>query len=168
MIRLLSISVLVLGLCSSSFAYARGLRIGVVNMQRAVGETADGKRAEARLKRMKKQLEGSLSKKMADFYAEEKQLRKSWSILQDAEKRKRAQASAKKFEGLRKEYMMAERKLLRQKTVELQKISVKLNRIILKLAKRDKYDYIFSNAAVLYAPRHTDMTNEVIRLYNGK
>lgn len=168
MIRLLSISVLVLGLCSSSFVYARGLRIGVVNMQRAVGETADGKRAEARLKRMKKQLEGSLSKKMADFYAEEKQLRKSWSILKDAEKRKRAQASAKKFEGLRKEYMMAERKLLRQKTVELQKISVKLNRIILKLAKRDKYDYIFSNAAVLYAPRHTDMTNEVIRLYNGK
>jgi len=166
MIRVFAISALAAGLLIPSMAQAKNLRIGVVNMQRAISQTKDGKRAERRLTRMKKKLETQLNNKMKAFYAQEKKLRQSWAILKDAEKRKRAQSSQKRFQELRQEYLMAERRLMQQKAKELSKISKKLNQIIQKIAKRDHFDYIFNNVAVLWAPRHVDITNEVIRLYN--
>ncbi len=166
MIRIMMVSALVLGLLAPAAAEAKKLKIGVVNMQRAVSQTSDGKRAEKRLMRMKKKLEGQLNSKMKKFYAEEKALRKSWAILKDSEKRKRAEASQKRFQSLRKEYLLAERRLMKQKAKALQTISRKLSQIIQRIAKRDRYDYIFNNVAVLWAPQHVDLTNEVIRLYN--
>ena len=165
MIRGLILSTVLGAVLAAAPAEAK-LKIGVVNMQRAVSETSDGKKAEGTLKMLKKKLEDEINGKMKAAYDNERQLRKQWSILKDAEKRKRAEESMKRMEGLRKEYMLAERKLMERKTKEMLKISRKLNRIIQRLATRDNYDYIFANAAVLWAPRHVDVTNEVIRLYN--
>ena len=157
---------MIFALSLSSTAYGAGNKIGVVNIQRAVSETHDGKKEEKKLKKLKKKLEATLNRKLKEFYAQEKKSRASWSILKDAERRKRAAGSRQQMEALQKEYLGAERELMGRKTRAMQKITRKLNRIIEKVAKRDKYDYIFANAAVLWAPRHVDLTNEVIRLYN--
>jgi Skp family chaperone for outer membrane proteins len=53
-----------------------------------------------------------------------------------------------------------------KKTKMMLRITKKLGRIIKKIAAKDRYDYIFNNAALLHAPRHVDLTNEVIRRYN--
>ncbi len=153
--------------CVASVAEAK-LKIGVVNLQRAVGETKEGKRAEAKLRAYKKRKEVELNRKLKDFYKKEQGLRKAWSVLKETEKRKRAMASRKKFEALQKEYIKAERHLLKLKAKEMLKIQKKLNVIIGKIAKKEKYDYIFNNAAVLWAPRHVDLTNQVIREFNLK
>lgn len=147
-------------------ASARDLKIGVVNMQRAVSETRAGKAAENRLGGMKKKLEAELNRKLKEFYEKEAQLRKAWSILKDDEKRKRAAESRQQFEALQKRYLQAERSLMERKTREMLKITKKLSKVIERLAARDNYDYIFSNAAVLWAPRHVDLTNEVIRQFD--
>ena len=68
---------------------------------------------------------------------------------------------------LQKRYLQAERELMARKTKVMLKITKKLNKIIQKIARNGKFDYIFANAAVLWAPRHVDLTNEVIRQYNG-
>jgi len=149
-------------------AQAKGLRIGVVNMKRAVSETKDGKAANARLKGLKKKLEAELNRKLKEFYAEQAKLQKAMSILKDSEKRKKAMESRKKFEALQKRYLAAERELMGKQTKALMKIQKKLAMIIAKVAKRDKFDYIFANAAVLWAPPHVDLTNQVIRQYNSK
>ena len=154
-------------LLTSGVALAK-LRIGVVNMQRAVRETKEGKAAEAKLRGIKKKLENELNRKLKEFYKREGELRKTWSVLKDTEKRRRAADSQKRFRALQKRYLQAERKLMARKTREMLKITKKLTKIIERIAKRDKYDYIFSNAAVLWAPRHVDLTNEVIRQFDGK
>ena len=154
-------------LALSSVAQAK-IKIGVVSMQRAVGETTEGKRAEAKLRSFKKKLEAKLNRKLKEFYKEEQELRKAWSVLKESEKRKRAAASQKKFKDLQKEYMMAERNLLKRKAKAMMSIQKKLAKIIERIAKKEKYDYVFSNAAVLWAPRHTDVTNQVIREFNAK
>jgi outer membrane protein len=166
---LLMISTVVVGaLFLSSTALAKDLKIGVVDMQRAVSETKEGKAAEAKLKRLKDKLEAELNRKLKEFYGKEAKLRKAWSVLKDTEKRKRAAASRKEFEALQKRYLQAERELMKRKTKAMLKIRNKLGRIIERLAKRDNYDYIFSNAAVLWAPRHVDLTNEVIRQFDKR
>lgn len=147
---------------------ATGLRIGVVNIQRAVSETTEGKAAEEQLTKLKGQLENTLNRKLKEFYEREKKLREAWAILKEPERRKRADESRQKMESLQKEYMGAERQLMERKTQAMLKITNKLNKIIERLAAREKFDYIFANAAVLWAPRHVDLTNEVIRMYNNQ
>jgi outer membrane protein len=149
-------------------ASAQKLRIGVVDMQRAVSETNEGKAAESRLMGAKKKYETELKRKLKEFNDEEEKLHKAWSILKDDEKRKRAADSRKKFEDLQKQYMSAERTLMEKKTQEMLRITKRVNTMIQKIAQKDKYDYIFTNAAVLWAPRHVDVTNEVIRAFNGQ
>jgi outer membrane protein len=156
-------------LCAwSAPALAKDLRIGVVDMQRAVGETDEGRAAESQLMGVKKKYEDELNRKLKEFYDEEEKLRKAWSILKDDEKRKRANDSRKKFEALQKRYLDAERELMEKKTKVMMKITQRLNGVIQKIAERDKYDYIFNGAAILWAPRHVDVTNEVIRRANQK
>lgn len=167
MMRALSSTVLAVSLLiASGAAEARGLKIGVVNMQRAIAESDDGKRAQKELAKLKKGYEQQLNRKLKEFYAREQKLRKKWAILKDAERRKRAAASQKRFQQVRKEYLLAERRLMKRKTKVMLRISKKINRIIEKIARHNNYDYIFTNAAVLFAPRHVDVTNEVIRRYN--
>lgn len=154
-------------ICVASVADAK-LKIGVVNLQRAVSETKEGKRAEAKLRAYKKRKEAELNAKLKAFYKKEQELRKAWSVLKETEKRKRAMTSRKKFEALQKEYIQAERHLLKLKAKEMLRIQKKINVVIARIAKREKYDYIFNNAAVLWAPRHVDLTNMVIRAFNTK
>ncbi len=161
------LSVVVSGLLCAGSVSARDLRIGVVDMQRAVSETEEGRNAEAQLMGVKKKLEAELNRKLKEFYDEEEKVRKAWSILKEDEKRKRAGDSRKKFEGLQKRYLDAERELMEKKTKVMMKITQRLNTVIQKIAQQSKYDYIFANAAVLWAPRHVDLTNEVIRQYNA-
>ena len=165
--KLLQFNVLLLAvaLCAGE-AQAKNLKIGVVNMQRAVSETDEGQAAEKRLAGKKKKLEAELNRKLKEFYGKEAELRKAWGILKDKEKQKRANDSRQEFETLQKRYLEAERQLMKLKTQEMLKITKKLSRVIERLAKRDKYDYVFANAAVLWAPRHVDITNEVIRQFN--
>ena len=151
----------------SGAAEAKGLKIGVVNMQRAVSETKEGKDAEANLMKMKKNLEAELNRKLKEFYKEQEELQKAMAILKEDEKRKRLGEAKKKFEALQKRYLGAERELMKKKTEVMMKLSQKLGKVIQGIAKKDGYDYIFNNAAVLWAPRHTDLTNQVIRIYNG-
>lgn len=163
--RLLGVVVAITLLAGNAYA-AGGLRIGVVNMQRAVSETEEGKAAEKQLNDLKQKLEAEINRKLKEFSGEEEKLRKSWSILKDEEKRKRAEDSQKKYQELQKRYVEAERELMDRKTNIMVKIGEKLNKIIQNLAQRDKYDYIFANEALLWAPPHVDLTNEVIREYN--
>lgn len=160
------VGALTLGLALPAQA-ADKLRIGVVNLQRAVEESHEGKAAEAELEGLKKKLEDTLNRKLKDFYEREKKLREAWQVLKEGERSKRAQASQQEMEQLQKEYAEAERELMQRKTAVMMKISRKLNKVIEGVAKSEKFDYIFANAAVLWAPRHVDLTNEIIRLYDG-
>lgn len=162
-----SLIMIVFATCWASTASAKDLRIGVVDMQRAISETEEGKKAEEKLKRRKKQLEDELNRKLKEFHKEEEKMRKAWGILKDDEKRKRAEDSRRKFEALQKRYLDAERELMKRKTKAMLSITKKLTAIIQKIAKKQNFDYIFASAAVLWAPRHVDVTNEVIRKYNG-
>ena len=82
----------------ASVAQARDLKIGVVNMQRAVSETKEGQAAEKRLGKMKDQLQAELDRKMKELSAKQAELAKAWKILKDKERSKR-QADFRRHEG---------------------------------------------------------------------
>lgn len=147
-------------------APAWALKIGVVNMQRAVSETKEGKSAEKKLKASKDKAEKGLNAKIQKALKDEKKLSESWKVLKEADRKKKAEAAQKRIQALQQEYVAAERKLMEEKTKIMLKISKKLNTVIQQIAKRDGYDYIMTNAAVLWAPKSSDVTDAVIAQYN--
>jgi outer membrane protein len=166
--RLLSFAVSsALLLAAPAFA---DLKVGYVDLQRALTEVHEGIAAKSKLK-------ADLDKKKNDFEAEQNKLRNDKEMLDKqgpmmseevrnqkfAELQKRLFELTQKAEKLQMEMAQAEQK-------ELQKIFEKMDPIIASFATRDGLTLMFdkSNAGLVYAPQSLDYTNELVRTYNDK
>jgi outer membrane protein len=146
------------------------LKVGYVDLQRALTEVHEGIAAKAKLK-------SDLDKKKNDFEVEQNKLRGDKDMLDKqgpmmseevrnqkfAELQKRLFELTQKAEKLQVEMAQAEQ-------MELKKIFDKMDPIISGFAQRDSLTLMFdkSNAGLVYAPPSLDYTNELVRTYNEK
>ncbi len=146
------------------------LKVGYVDLQRALGEVHEGVAAKAKLKT-------ELEKKKSDFEAEQNKLRQDKEVLDKqgpmmseevrnqkfAELQKRLFELTQKAEKLQMEMAQAEQK-------ELKKIFEKMDPIIASFAQRDGLTMMFekTDSGLVYAPASLDYTNELVRTYNDK
>jgi len=146
------------------------LKVGYVDLQRALGEVHEGVAAKAKLK-------ADLEKKKNDFEAEQNKLRSDKEVLDKqgpmmseevrnqkfAELQKRLFELTQKAEKLQMEMAQAEQK-------ELKKIFEKMDPIIASFAQRDGLTMMFekTDSGLVYAPASLDYTNELVRTYNDK
>ena len=145
------------------------LKVGYVDLQRALLEVHEGVAAKAKLK-------ADLDKKKSDFEAEQNKLRQDKEILDKqgpmmseevrnqkfAELQKRLFDLTQKAEKLQMEMATAEQK-------ELKKIFEKMDPIIASFAQRDGLTMMFekTDSGLVYAPASLDYTNELVRTYNN-
>ena len=146
------------------------LKVGYVDLQRALLEVHEGKAAKDKLK-------ADLDKKKAEFEAEQAKLRDDKNVLDKqaammseevrnqkfAELQKRLFDLTQKAEKLQMEMAQAEQK-------ELKKIFEKMDPIIAGFAQRDGLTMMFekTDSGLVYAPASLDYTNELVRAYNEK
>lgn len=150
----------------ASAAHAADMKIGFVDMQKAVQSTDSGKKA-------KKDLEGEFEKKKKELQAKEGDLKK---MGEDLEKKKSVlseEALAKKQVEFQEE-MMKYREVVGKSQMDLQKkerdltqpILDKMRRVIEKVAKDKGYNMVLeNNAMVLFASKDNDLTEEVIKAF---
>src|SRR5262249_50434610 len=146
------------------------LKVGYVDLQRALLEVHEGIAAKAKLK-------ADLDKKKSDFESEQNKLRDDKNVLDKqaammseevrnqkfAELQKRLFDLTQKAEKLQMEMAQAEQK-------ELKKIFEKMDPIIAGFAQRDGLTMMFekTDSGLVYAPASLDYTNELVRTYNDK
>ncbi len=146
------------------------LKVGYVDLQRALLEVHEGKAAKEKLK-------GDLDKKKAEFEAEQNKLRDDKNVLDKqaqmmseevrnqkfAELQKRLYDLTQKAEKLQADMAQAEQR-------ELKKIFEKMDPIIASFAVRDGLTMMFekTDSGLVYAPASLDYTNELVRAYNEK
>jgi outer membrane protein len=146
------------------------LKVGIVDLQRALNESASGKKAKDQFKvefdRMQNSLKGEKDRldKMKD------DLDKQSAVLKPTE----AKAKADEFEKRRTEL----RRKLEDSDAELRKKDQELTGDILKelagviqeIGERQGYTVILENSSssVLYGAKSIDMTDEVIRTYDAR
>jgi outer membrane protein len=139
-----------------------------VDLQRALEETEDGKKAKAKLK--------------ADFDRKQKELDEKQEDL-----KKMKEAFDKKAQLMKPEALQKEQKELQDRFIELQNIYARLQKdlaqkeqeatrgifgklqsVVGKIAEREKFAMVLEkNAAVVWGQPSLDITNEVIRMYNS-
>jgi len=153
---------------SSYGAFAADMKVGFIDMQKAIQETNAGKKA-------KKELEDEFNKKKKEFEKREADLKK---MGEDFEKRSMAmseEARMKKQTELSNE-MRKYQESAAKSQMEIQKrerdltapIVTKLRSIIEDIAKKEDFTMILekSEQSVMWAKKDIDLTERVVKEYN--
>jgi outer membrane protein len=151
----------------SKVAHAKEV-LGYVNLQRAILEVDEGKRAKEALKK-------TFEKKQADLQKKEQELKSLKDALErdatkdDPQTRQKRIEFQNKLLDLQQVFVKEQQELQQLEQKELSAITAKMRKIIEDIGKTGGYTLILEiqDSRLLYAKAHLDLTNEVIRKYNS-
>jgi outer membrane protein len=168
MIRLFALGMLV-SLAIPRLAFADDLKLGYVDMQRAVAETEDGRKARTQLKKVFDQKQKELDEQQEDFKKAKEDLDKKRSLMAADKVREKEAELGAKYEKVQQSYLRHQRDLQEEEGKVMQKILERMNRIIGKIAQAENFTMILdrTQAGLIFAKPHLDLTNELIRRYNS-
>ena len=155
-------------LTASIFAQ-NGLKVGYVNMNRAINQSDEGKRSKKFLEAQFDQSKRSLDVKKQTIIAKEKELNESLMLSEEAKSEKRREVERLK-EELREEAKKEQDSFRKDEQRHTTKIFEDLLSVVKKISEREKYDLILEynvSQTILYSRfEFNDITDEVIQEYN--
>ena len=149
-------------------ALAQGMKIGYVDVQRAVQEVEEGKSARARLQSELTAKRADLDKKRADIEKMRADYDKQAPVLSDDAKRQRQEALQKAFIEAQTAAGQMQEELSGKEQEAMQSISKRLVQVVAEVSDKENFTFVLDKAALLYAPAASDITNEVVRRYNER
>jgi outer membrane protein len=144
------------------------LKIGTVDLQRALEETDEGKKAKAKLKAEFEKKQKELDQRQEDLKKDKAEIDRQGAILKPEALQQKQQALQQKLVQLQETYMRLQKDLQEKEATETQRIFRKMTAIISTIAQNEGFTFVMErNSGVLYAPPSLDLTNELIRKYNA-
>ena len=157
-------------LASSPVAsFAEEVKLGYVDLQRALNETEDGRKAKAKLKKDFDQKQKELDEQQEELKKAIEDLDKKRTLMPADKVRDKEAELQGRMQKVQQTYLRHQQDLQGKEQAETGKIYERMNRIITKIAQAENFTMIFERAqsAVLFAKPHLDLTNEIIRRYNS-
>jgi len=155
----------VLWLAVPAEAAAQG-KIGVVQIERIVRDSAPALRAQKKLEAEFAKREGELNKLAEQLKRLQDELEKDGVTMSETQRR----AKERDFAELSRDFQRKQREyredVNQRRNEELSQVIDQANRIIRQIAEQEKYDIIFQEAA--YANPRIDITDKVIKALEGK
>jgi len=143
-------------------------KIGFIDIQKAITESAAGKKAKARFDAQVKKAESELLKEKQELERLKSDFDKKGPLLKEDERRNLEA-------DLQRRYLQYQRtgqdhqQELRQKEGEMTNDILKeLQQIVSEIGKSEKFTLIFERSQILYHDQGIDITNKVIESYNKK
>lgn len=145
------------------------VRIAVVDLQRALNETEDGRRAKARLKRLFKQRQQELDKRQGELKSLKEDIEKNREVWSREILQKRVEEYQKVFIELQSTYVEYQRELAEKEAEMTQQIIARMEQILRRLGQAEGYTLIIerNEAGVMWVPTNLDVTDAVIQRYNA-
>ncbi len=146
------------------------IKLGYVDLQRALIEVGEGQAAKNKLK-------GEMDKKKSELDAEQAKLTDDKAVLDKQGAMMSEEVRTQKFTEWQKrlyDVMQKAQKvqveLQDKERNELKKIFEKMDPIIAAIAQREGLTMVFekTDSGLVYAPPSLDLTNELVRTYNEK
>jgi outer membrane protein len=146
------------------------LKLGYVDLQRALSEVEEGRAAKARLQSMVESKEKEINKEQEGLRKEKENLDKQASAMTEEARTQKNNELQKKVMDLAQRWEKARQDMSAKERSELQAIFAKMDPIIASIAQREGMTMVFekSDSGLVFAPPHLDMTNELVRIYNDQ
>ena len=159
-------------LCSAVMphgVHAQAAKIAVVDLQRAINETEDGRKSKDKLKKLFESRQQGLDKKQQDLKKLKDELDTQKNVLSRDALEGKVESYQKQLVDLQQIYTEYQRELA-EKEGELTKVIVeRMERILRRIGQTDGYSMIVERgeAGVIYVPTNLDLTDVVIQRYNA-
>jgi outer membrane protein len=143
-------------------------KIAYVDLQRALEETDEGKKAKAKLKADFEKKQKELDARQEELKKMKADLDKQQAILKPEALQAKQQELQQKLVGLQETYMRLQKDLQEKEAQETGKIFKKMQGVIATIAEKENVTFVLEkNSGILYAPPSLDLTNELIRKFNA-
>lgn len=144
------------------------VKIGFIDVQRAISESQAGKRAKDRFQVQVKKAEAELIKEKQELERLRGDLEKKGPLMKEEERRN--------LEGdLQRRYVTYQRAMADQQQDLRQKegamtadILKELEKVVNEVGKSEKFTLILERNQILYSDQGIDITNKVIEIYNTR
>ncbi len=146
------------------------VKLGFVDLQRALNEVEEGKAAKAVLKHDFDEKQKQLNVKQTEFNALKTEFEKQSVVMADQAKREKATELDRKAVELQQLFVQLQKDLSEREREVTRGIFEKMSAIVREIAEADGFTMVFerTDAGLVYAPPALDLTNELIRKYNGR
>jgi outer membrane protein len=151
-------------------ADAQEVKIGVVDLQRAMNETEDGRRAKKRLKVLFDKRQKELDALQEDLKKMGEQLEQQKNVLAENVLRERYAQYQQKLAELQQLYMESQRELAAKEAEFTQQILERMQAILRRIGQAEAFTLIVeaNEGGVVFSPNHLDLTDRVIQRYNSE
>ena len=165
--KLSRVAVFMILALSASSVFAEELKLGYVDMQRAISETEDGRKAKANLKKIFDQKQKELDEQQEDLKKAIEDLDKKRTLLPPDKVREKEAELQGRVQKIQQTYLRHQQDLSAKEQEATAKIYERMNKIIQKIAASENFTMIVDKSALVFAKPHLDLTNELIRRYNA-
>ena len=158
----------VLAIALSGTAMAAEVKLGYVNLQRALNECSAGKEAVVELEAETKKRQEQVDIKQEELKKLNEEIEKKravWSEDMREQKQKELQAKMQEFQRF---YLQSNDDIKRREQEKKTVIIKDLIELAKPLAKEKGYTFIFELNGLVYGPSEADLTNDLIKLYDAE
>ena len=167
--RVVSALAVSFALTASSPAHAEGagVRVGVVDVQRAVAQTEDGLRAQATLKKLFESRQQQLDAKQKDLQRQKEEIDKQSRVLSKEALQKRVDEWQKQMIDLQQIFLEYNKELEKKQKELTEPVIEKVMAIIKRIATTENVDIVIDKNTTAYVRSDLDLTDRAIQAYNS-
>ncbi len=150
--------------------WASEVKIGYVDLQRALNESNRGKKAKDEFKAEVEKLQAQLKRKRDQLESLKEQLEKKSAVMKEEERANLEEEYRKKLRDFERDYKDSQADLQRKDSELTGAILKELQEVIQEFGEREGYTMIFEagSTAVLYGAKAADLTDAILEEYNRK
>lgn len=141
------------------------VRIGIVNTERILRDSAPAKAAELKLKQEFVKRDEELQKLAARLKETTEKLERDAAVLAEADRNKRQREAAELDRELQRRQREFREDVNQRKNEELAQVVERSRKVIRQVAEQEKYDLVVEDA--IYFNARIDITDKVLRALNG-
>ncbi len=144
------------------------VKIGFIDVQRAISESASGKRAKDRFQAEVKKAEADLLKEKTELERMKVELDKKGPLLKEEERRNLEGDLQRRYVNYQRSMQDQQQELRQKETTMTGDILKELEKIVNEVGKAEKFTLILERSQILYSDQGIDITNKVIEVYNSR
>ena len=162
----LGLLALTLGLLAPRLGHAE-LKVGVVDMQRAMMQTEDGLRAQGTIKKFFDKRQQELDRRQDELQRERDDLSKQSKVLSRAALQRRMELWQRRMIEVQTLFVEYNKELQKKQSELTAPIIRKMFGVVQRIARRKNIDLVVDKPAVPYARADLDLTDMVVQQYNS-
>jgi outer membrane protein len=161
MLRFIGALLIVGLLLTPGLAGAAELKIGVVDDQAILAQSAEGKRVQENIKRKAEELGKPFQQKRQDLARQMEEFQKQAGVMKDDARKRKAEELEKKMREFERQGADAEKQLQQFQEKELAPLLKKMEQAIETVAKEEKLDLVLHRQGVMVLNKSLDITEKV-------